>query len=86
MYEKGFIGNAFYIADVKKDFITYLEAMITKSFEELTTETQDEEYTYDGILHSSKDVKGLIQKKYEIAASYLKSRYNVDLQRVGNER
>lgn len=86
MYSEGFIGNDSQEAKVKEDFITYLEAMITKSFEELTTETQDGNYTYDGILHSSKDVNGLIRKKYEIAADYLKSRYNVDLQRIGNER
>lgn len=86
MYKNGFIGNTSQVAKIETDFITYMEAMITKSYEELTRETNPGDQSYAGILHPTKDVNGLIQQKYKIVADYLKEKYNVDLQKIGNER
>lgn len=85
MYPLGFIvGSANSIQTVESDLGNYIRAVFTYSYDELTAEPGDKDYTMKGILHPKKDVNGLIRKKYDILTGYFKDTLHMDLQVIGN--
>ncbi|PTS97989.1 hypothetical protein DBR11_16105 [Pedobacter sp. HMWF019] len=57
-----------------KDFMSYISAITSKTKAELDA----------SILSPSNDVNGLVKKKYNIIINYYKTKYNIDLQAIGN--
>ena len=84
MYSLGFINGNAQIATPITDFKYYIQAIVTTPFDVLNTETGAGDYTYRGILHPSKDVNNMINRKYNLVIDYFKTMYNVDLQKIGN--
>lgn len=80
-YEKGFLKTA---EKQEDDWARYLEAVISTTLEDLTTETSATDATFKGILNAVKDTKGLIRKKYDIIVGYYKDKHGIDLQAIGN--
>lgn len=81
-YERGF---AYYDNSDKTntDWKHYLEAILSTSYEDLTKEVVATDRTFHGILHDTKDKKGLIKKKYAAIIDHYKQ-YGIDLQKIGN--
>lgn len=85
MYEDGFIGEHSQVATVERDLKCFVQAIVTTSYEELMAEPKENDYSYKGILHPSKDVNTLVKQKYDILIDYFKKQYNIDLQKIGDE-
>lgn len=84
-YKRGFIGAAGAIPSFTIDWYTYLRAITSTSYTDLTnTTTPATDANYKGILNSLKDPNGLIRKKYDFMVNFYKKQYNIDLQRIGN--
>jgi hypothetical protein len=71
-------------ATAQKDWEAYITAMVTYSSANLNTSTANTNSTAMGILNATKDVNGLIKKRYDIVRNYFIKEYNVDLQLIGN--
>lgn len=85
MYEEGFIGEDSQVATIERDLKCFVQAIVTTSYEELMAEPRENDYSYKGILHPSKDVNTLVKQKYDILIDYFKKQYNIDLQKIGDE-
>jgi len=59
---------------LNKDFLSYIALITSKTKAELDAT----------ILKSTTDTGGLIKKKYDIIINYYKTKYNIDLQAIGN--
>ncbi len=84
MYSLGFINGSSQVASQITDFKYYIQAIVTTPFDVLNAEPEEEDYTYRGILHPSKDVNNMVNRKYNLVINYFKTMYNVDLQKIGN--
>lgn len=83
MYSQGFIKTYTNTA-VASDWDVYLAAVVKTPYNELIEEPEDGDYSFRGILHSKKDVNGLIREKYNILINHFKENYNIDIQAIGN--
>lgn len=75
-YAQGYVSLAVSFGDNKlnKDFLSYIALITSKTKAELDA----------SILKSTTDTAGLIKKKYDIIINYYKTKYNIDLQAIGN--
>lgn len=75
-YAQGYVSLAVAFGDNKlnKDFLSYIALITSKTRAELDAT----------ILKSTTDTAGLIKKKYDIIINYYKTKYNIDLQAIGN--
>ncbi|MBK7098884.1 MAG: hypothetical protein IPH58_11620 [Sphingobacteriales bacterium] len=87
-YKRGFIASTGYTntPGVQADWYNYLEAILKNPYSYLTSAIgiTSNDNTYQGILSPIKDSNGLIRKKYDAIISHYKTKYNIDLQRIGN--
>jgi len=67
-----------------KDWGMYMQAMVSTSETRLNKSTVATDATFSGILNATKDVNGVIRKRYNIIRNYFINTYNVDLQAIGN--
>lgn len=84
MYSKGFIERSNIELQVSFDFRNFIRAIFSYSYEELTADTEEKDYTMIGILNPKKDVNGLIRKKYDVVVNYFRDSLHMDLQAIGN--
>ena len=63
--------------------IGYSEEFLTRE-PQYTSDYDDTEKNFDGILNPAKDVNGLLKKRYDMVRNYFIENYNMDLQSVGN--
>ncbi|WP_316808069.1 putative zinc-binding metallopeptidase [Pedobacter agri] len=76
-YAQGYLSitNAFATENkMIKDFLSYIALITSKTKSELDAT----------VLKSTTDTAGLIKKKYDIIINYYKTKYNIDLQAIGN--
>lgn len=76
-YAQGYLSvtNAFATENkMIKDFLSYVALITSKTKTELDAT----------VLKPSTDTAGLIKKKYDIIINYYKTKYNIDLQAIGN--
>ncbi|MBC6112052.1 putative zinc-binding metallopeptidase [Pedobacter fastidiosus] len=76
-YAQGYLSitNAFATENkMIKDFLSYIALITSKTKTELDAT----------VLKSTTDTGGLIKKKYDIIINYYKTKYNIDLQAIGN--
>jgi hypothetical protein len=71
-------------ATAQTDWEAYITAMVSYSTVNLNTSTVNTNSTPMGILNATKDVNGLIKKRYDMVRNYFIKQYNVDLQLIGN--
>lgn len=83
MFSLGFLDSGTEIK-VETDLRNYIKAITSFSYDELTAETKDGDYTMIGILNPKKDVNGLIRKKYDALIHYFQNTLHMDLQAIGN--
>lgn len=84
MYERGFLTPS---QSQSTDWMRYVNAIISMTYEELTMPTSAGDTSNKGILNKEcKDTKGLINKKYNIIINHYKANYGVDLQAIGNAK
>lgn len=83
MFSLGFLDSGTEIK-VETDLRNYIKAITSFSYDELTAETEDGDYTMIGILNPKKDVNGLIRKKYDALIHYFQNTLHMDLQAIGN--
>ena len=87
-YKRGFLGvTSSYtsLPSAPSDWYYYIQAAVSNTYANLTsTATTSADATYKGILSSVKDSSGLINQKYNFVVNYYKTRYNIDLQKIGN--
>ncbi len=81
MYSRGFVYRG---TKMENDAEFYIQAIISTSYEDLTAEYPATDYTFKGILNPTKDVNGLIRKRYDILVNHMKEAYGIDLQAIGN--
>lgn len=76
MYSFGFLLSTISYLDNKpsRDFLSYTTAITTKTKAELDAT----------IMSPANDVNGLVKRKYNIIINYYKTKYNLDLQAIGN--
>lgn len=81
MYSRGFLvsGTSF-----STDAANYLRAIVSTSYEDLTADVPASNTSFRGILNPTKDVNGLIRKRYDILVNHMKAEYGIDLQAIGN--
>lgn len=84
-YKRGLLGTTTGISTPTADWHSYISAIVSNPYSVLidpaTTAT---DATAKGILSSVKDVNGLVRKKYDAITAHYKTRYNIDLQTIGN--
>lgn len=80
MYSRGFVYRG---TKLENDAEYYIQAIISTTYEDLTAEVPANDYTFKGILNSTKDVNGLIRYRYDILVNHLKTAYGIDLQATG---
>jgi hypothetical protein len=75
-YSFGYVSYAVAVGDNKlgKDFLSYITLITSKTKAELDA----------SILSATIDTAGLIKKKYDIIINHYKTKYNIDLQAIGN--
>jgi hypothetical protein len=75
-YALGYVNYVVAIGDNKlnKDFLSYVGLITSKTKAELDA----------SILSPTNDTAGLIKKKYNFIINYYKTKYNIDLQAIGN--
>ncbi|MBE9599331.1 putative zinc-binding metallopeptidase [Pedobacter sp. MC2016-24] len=75
-YALGYVNYVVAIGDNKlnKDFLSYVGLITSKTKAELDA----------SILSPTNDTAGLIKKKYNFIVNYYKTKYNIDLQAIGN--
>lgn len=75
-YSFGYVNYAVAVGDNKlnKDFLSYIALITSKTKAELDAT----------VLSAATDTAGLIKKKYNIIINYYKTKYNIDLQAIGN--
>jgi hypothetical protein len=75
-YSFGYVNYAVAVGDNKlsKDFLSYVGLTTSKTKAELDA----------SVLSPANDTAGLIKKKYDIIINYYKTKYNIDLQAIGN--
>ncbi len=75
-YTYGYVSYLVSLQDNKpiRDFLSYIALITSKTKAELDTT----------ILKPSNDTAGLVKKKYDIIINYYKTKYNIDLQAIGN--
>jgi len=75
-YAQGYVSLTVAFGDNKlnKDFVSYIALITSKTKAELDAT----------IFKSTTDTAGLIKKKYDIIINYYKTKYNIDLQAIGN--
>nr|WP_199157467.1 putative zinc-binding metallopeptidase [Pedobacter sp. ASV2] len=75
-YAQGYVSLNVSFGDNKlnKDFVSYIALITSKTKAELDAT----------VLKSTTDTAGLIKKKYDIIINYYKTKYNIDLQAIGN--
>lgn len=83
MFSLGFLATGTEIK-VDADLRNYIKTITSHSYDELTAETEDGDYTMIGILNPKKDVNGLIRKKYDALIHYFRDKLHMDLQAIGN--
>lgn len=83
MFSLGFLETSTGMK-VETDLRNYIKAITSFSYDELTAETEDGDYTMIGILNPKKDVNGLIRKKYDALIHYFQNTLHMDLQAIGN--
>ena len=76
IYANGFLDYEHRLK-LDEDWFDYLKLAIENSQESLEAE--------GGMLHASVDVNGKIRKKYTIMGNFLKSKYNFDIQAIGDD-
>ena len=81
MYSRGFVYRG---TKLENDAEYYIQAIISTTYEDLTAEVPANDYTFKGILNSTKDVNGLIRYRYDILVNHLKTAYGIDLQAIGD--
>ena len=90
LWKLGIPRQVNYAINVEGDWKSFILMMIGYSEEFLTREPQytsdydDTEKNFDGILNPAKDVNGLLKKRYDMVRTYFIENYNMDLQSVGN--
>lgn len=89
-YALGFVtrpGLNTVLNTIKNDDLSeYVDMIIENSYEKLTTEPANGKYNasdYTGILHTKKDINGLIRRKYDYIIEEYK-RHGIDLQAIGD--
>jgi len=83
-YAAGILFTYYNGPTAAKDWGLYMEAMVSCSETKLNKSTAATDATYSGILNVTKDVNGVIRKRYNIVRNYFINTYNVDLQAIGN--
>lgn len=75
-YALGYVNYAVAVGDNKlnKDFLSYVALITSKTKAELDA----------SVLNPTNDTAGLIKKKYNFIINYYKTKYNIDLQAIGN--
>ncbi|WP_025142668.1 putative zinc-binding metallopeptidase [Pedobacter jeongneungensis] len=75
-YTYGYVSYVVSLQDNRptRDFLSYIALITSKTKTELDAT----------ILKPSNDTAGLIKKKYDIIINYYKTKYNIDLQAIGN--
>lgn len=68
----------------QKDWNIYIQAMTTYSDSLLNVTPLSYDYTPKGMLNSTRDVNGLIKKRYTMVRQYFIENYGIDLQTIGN--
>lgn len=87
MFKLGFIENNYGMEmNVSADFMSYVKAVFSYSYDELNAEMGEGDYTVVGILNPNKDVNGLIRRKYDVLINYFRETLHMDLQAIGNYR
>ena len=76
-YAAGFLSTQ--DNDQNGDIALFIQTIISIPYEELISETGTRNY-----LHSSKDTKGRIRQKYDILINHYLTKYDIDLQAIGN--
>lgn len=82
-YGRGIIVG-FSGASALSDWNAYITAMVSYSNVNLNTSTVNTNNTPLGMLNATKDVNGLVKKRYNIVRNYFIQEYGVDLQLIGN--
>ena len=59
------------------DWVAYIRMITSTPYSKLTDE--------GGFLHSDRDTKGVIRKKYDVITSHFRDKYGIDLQSIGND-
>jgi len=67
-----------------RDWGMYMQAMVSCSETRLNKSTAATDATFNGILNATKDVNGVVRKRYNILRNYYINNYGVDLQAIGN--
>ena len=83
MYSRGFLTTSL-DEPAKNDYMSYIEAIVTTPYSELTAEPADGDTSFKGILNAKKDVNGRILKRYTILTEAFKNNYGIDLQAIGD--
>ena len=81
MYSRGFVVRG---TKLENDADNFIEAIISTTYENLTAEYPANNYTFNGILHPTKDVNGLVRARYDILVDHMKTAYGIDLQAIGD--
>lgn len=80
-YERGFLAANM---TAQNDWNSFLQAVLSTPYSELTAAYPTTDRTNKGILNAAKDVNGLIRRKYDIMTSHYKETYGIDIQAIGN--
>lgn len=78
IYAYGFL-NWDYSKTPQDDWMSYLDMVLSFSYEELTSEGEH------GYLHVSKDSQGLIREKYDLLLAHFREEYQIDLYKIAND-
>lgn len=89
-YKRGFLNtNASTTPNsYQTDWYNFIQAIVQNPYSYLTSTTgiNANTATFQGILSPVKDSSGLIRRKYDEINNYYKTKYNIDLQRIGDGR
>lgn len=81
-YARGFLTQN---KTMNTDWNNFLKILLTVPYETLITESPATNTSRTGILHPTKDVNGLIRKKYDILIDFFAG-YGIDIQAIGNSQ
>ncbi|MBS7155489.1 MAG: hypothetical protein KH112_07770 [Sanguibacteroides justesenii] len=86
MYDMGFLQpDGWTKIDAKKDWKSFLTAIVTTPYDDLTAEPAAWAWKYSmGILSDTKDRTHKIRDKYVVVIRYFKETFGIDLQKIGD--
>jgi len=83
-YASGILYTYYNGPTAARDWSLYMQALVSCSETRLNKSTANTDATFNGILNATKDVNGVIRKRYNAVRNYYINNYGVDLQAIGN--